>query len=83
MGLNFSVPFEAKLCMLLLIADFIHILEWEMHILIIYLSPILKRGFRGALQPSLVFSASPNFSVTTHSFTLPASNRPMNVAFVR
>ena len=58
-------------------------LEIKMHILIIYLSPILKRGFRGALEPSLVFSASPNFSVTTHSFTLPASNRPMNVAFVR
>lgn len=49
----------------------------------IYLSPILNRGFFGALGPAFALWASPNFSVTTHSFTLPVSNRPIKVALVR
>jgi hypothetical protein len=46
---------------------------------VMYLSPILMRGF---LPGTLVLRASPSFSVTTHSFTLPASSRPMKVALV-
>lgn len=46
---------------------------------VVYLSPILMRGF---LPGTLVLRASPSFSVTTHSFTLPASSRPMKVALV-
>lgn len=49
----------------------------------LYLSPILKRGLLGALAPAFALRASPSFSVTTHSFTLPASRRPIKVAFVR
>lgn len=48
-----------------------------------YLSPILVLGFLAALVVEvLVFMAAPSFSVTTHSFTLPASNNPIKVAFV-
>ena len=49
---------------------------------VMYLSPILMRGFLHALPGIFILRASPSFSVTTHSFTLPASNRPMKVAFV-
>lgn len=48
-----------------------------------YLSPILNRGFLGAFVAALPLRASPNFSVTIHSFTLLPSSRPMIVAFVR
>lgn len=48
----------------------------------VYLSPILRRGFLEALVVDLILRASPSFSVTTHSFTLPASNKPINVALV-
>lgn len=48
-----------------------------------YLSVILKKGLLGALTPAVLFLVpSPSFSVTTHSFTLPASSRPMKVALV-
>jgi hypothetical protein len=40
------------------------------------------RGFLAALPPDFILRASPNFSVTTHSFTLPASNKPITVALV-
>lgn len=47
-----------------------------------YLSPILMRSFLDPLPGNFILRASPSFSVTTHSLTLPASNRPMKVAFV-
>jgi hypothetical protein len=51
-------------------------------ILVTYLSPILMQGLLDPLPGIFILKASPSFSVTTHSFTLPASNRPMKVAFV-
>ena len=38
---------------------------------------------RGTLLEGLVLEASPSFSVTTHSLTLPISSSPIIVAFVR
>jgi len=35
-----------------------------------------------ALLAAFIFIALPSFAVTTHSFALPASNKPINVAFV-
>jgi hypothetical protein len=36
-----------------------------------------------ALLADFIFRALPSFSVTTHSFALPASNKPINVALDR
>lgn len=48
-----------------------------------YLSPSLIRCFLNALVADFNLRASPSFSVTIHSFTRPASNKPMKVALVR
>lgn len=50
-----------------------------------YLSPInFDKDFLGAVLLDLLFlRVSPSFSVTTHSFTLLASKRPINEALVR
>lgn len=48
-----------------------------------YLSHILMNDFLAdALLADFIFMALPSFSVTTHSFALPASNKPINVALV-
>lgn len=56
---------------------------WKLHVEKFYPSPIRNRGLRGVLPPALTLRASPNFSVTIHSFTLTPSIRPIKVAFVR
>lgn len=48
-----------------------------------YFFPIVNRGRLVAFTADFNLRASPSFSVTTHSFTLPASNKPMKVPFVR
>lgn len=58
-----------------------HIIK-RLHLTKTYLSPILIRGFLRVFPPSFDLT-SPNFSVTTHSLTLLASSKPMNVALVR
>ena len=56
----------------------------------IYLPQIVGPDFflgavqrRGTLLEALIFEASPNLSVTTHSLTFPISRRPTIAAFVR
>lgn len=48
-----------------------------------YLFRILSGSFLAAVEACLVFDASPCFYVTTHSFALPASSKPMMTALHR
>lgn len=48
-----------------------------------YLSHILMNCFLSPpLLADFIFIALPSLAVTTHSLALPASNKPINVAFV-